>query len=400
MSELDRARQQKCALYSRIKQVRSEAQAADDPVGRRSQKERLRLLGEMYKEACAEVRRLEGKAAAAPLGGKKQPSQIETAAACGALWSDLEAATWSRAEGRGWSDLPDRGTGRQMERIRELVRGGMSMCTPRQQDCLNAYYGQGLTLEEIGQRDAVDTSTVSRTLKRGRERVGQYVTAKLLLGRCVDEHGRFDYMKFLNSVSILTERQKEMVYLILASDATYGDIADYVQRTPATVQRTAQRAQEKLSTLALRVDGRRSAIRVERAHWAGRSEKQLAEELGLSPAFYYRVVRRGACVDGVPLLHCAILHRLARGECAQHAARELGCTKALVRKVARRYAQVPLPPFAEEYRPSPVTRARLPENPLVLWGGGQAVIDCIDAVTYQKLQERFCTADALQGAKN
>ena len=391
MNELEQARQQKQTLYGRMKQANAALLSATDPAQRRQQRERLRLLRDMYKEACAEVRRLEGGGEVQKTGknGKNPPSRMESVMACGALWSDLEGVTWSQAEGMHWNGLPSAGTGRQMQQIQQLVRTAMGMCTELQLRYLNAYYSQRLTLEEIGERYGVDTSTVSRTLKRARARIEQYVTAKLLLGRCVDPDGRFDYMKFLNSARILTERQKEMVYLILAKDTSYRDIAEYLERTPSTVWRTAERVEEKLSVLAVQVDTHWSAVKVERKDWTSRSEKQLAEDLGLSPAFYYRVVRRGERVDGLPLLYCAILRRLSDGQSAEGAAKELGCSKVLVKKVGRHFGHLPLPDFTEDYHPKAVRRTRLPDNPLVLLGGGDAVIDRIDAATYRALQEKF-----------
>ena len=394
MSEqLEQARQQKSTLYSRMKQANADLLTATDPAERRSQRERLRLLRDMYKEACAEVRRLEGGCTSevqkTGKSGKKPPTRMESVMACGALWSDLEGVTWSQAEGMHWNDLPSAGTGRQMQQIQELVRTAMSMCTELQLRYLNAYYSERLTLEEIGERYGVDTSTVSRTLKRGRARIEQYVTAKLLLGRCVDGNGQFDYMKFLNSARILTERQKEMVYLILAKDTSYRDIADYLERTPSTVWRTAERVEEKLGALAVQVDTHWSAVKVERKDWTSRSEKQLAEDLGLSPAFYYRVVRRGERMDGLPLLYCIILRRLRAGESVEHTARELGCSKVLVKRVRRHFGHLPLPDFREDYHPKAVRRTRLPDNPLVMLGGGDAIIDRIDAATYAELQRKF-----------
>lgn len=391
MSELERAREQKARLYQRLKEANAALLDAGDTGERRRQRERARMLREMYREACEEVRRLDPEqvrtGARKGKGGKKPISRLDSALACGAIWADLEGAAWSRVEGRSWNDL-NAANGRQMRQIQELIGGAMAVCTPLQAQYLNAYYVRELTLEEIGERFGVDVSTVSRTLKRGRRRMEGYVTAKLLLGRCVDEKGLFDYQLFLNSAGVLTERQKEMVYLVLARDTSYRDIAGYIGRTPSTVSRAVERAEEKLSGLAVAVDANLSAVRVRRADWAGRSEKELAEDLGLSAAFYYRIVRRGETVDGLPLLYCAILNRLGAGESVQQAAGGLGCSQALVRRVRREYGDAS-PDFREEYRPRRPRRVRLPQNPFAALGSGDAIIDRIDAGTYQALQERF-----------
>lgn len=393
MGELERAREQKARLYQRLKEANAAFLDAPDTGERVRQRERARMLREMYQEACAEVRRLDPEC---PRGaerkgkkGQKPVSRMDSALACGAVWADLEGTAWSQVDGRSWSELPAAANGRQMKLVQELIGAAMGVCTPLQAEYLRAYYGEELTLEEIGARFSVDVSTVSRTLKRGRRRMERYVTARLLLGRCVDGRGRFDYQLFLNSARVLTERQKEMVYLVLARDTSYRDIAGYIGRTPSTVSRAVERAEEKLSALAVTVDADLSAVGVRRADWADRSEKELAEELGLSAAFYYRVVRRGETAGGLPLLYCAILHRLRAGESVPQAAGGLGCSQALVKRVRRQYRGTPLPAFREDYRPKSPRRARLPDNPFAALGSGDAVIDRIDAGTYQALQERF-----------
>lgn len=393
MSDLERAREQKSLLYGRIKEAHEAYMNATDATERIRQRDRERVLRDMYKEACEEVRRLDPEQTAiagrAGKNGKKPPSLMDSVAACGAVWADLEGTTWNQLQGVRWNDLPEKGSGRQMKQIQELVSGAMAMCTERQLQHMNAYYNEGLTLEEIGERDGVDVSTVSRNIKRGRQRVEKYVTAKLVLTKCVNGNGLFDYQLFLNSTSILTERQKEMVFLILTEETSYADIAEYLHRNPSTVWKTAERVEEKLGALQVQVDVQWSAIKPKRWFWAERSEKEVAEDLGLTPRFYYHVVCRGERVDGLPLLYCAILHRLAAGEDAAKAAEGLGCSKVLVKRVRRHYGDLPLPKFTEDYHPKEPRRTRVPDNPFVMMGSGEAVIDRIDAATYQKLQERF-----------
>lgn len=383
MSELEQARKRRGELRERMKQAQEAAAGAGDCAERTRQRERARILKEMYREACGEVRRLEGKGAA-PVP-EKQKRNVDVALNCGAVWADLEGVSWGQIEGRPWPETPS--TGRQVKRINELVRAAAGLCSQQQKLYLSAYYTEGLTQEEIGERFGTERSTVSRTLTRARGRMERYISAKLLLGRCVDGRGRFDYMKFLNSAAVLTERQKEMVYLILTRDTSCRDIAEYLGRTAKTVCKTVDRAEEKLSALAVTLDERWSAVTIRRSDWAGRSEKELAQELGLSPSFYYRVVRRGECVEGIPLLHCAILHRLAAGESVKSAAKGLGCSAELVKRVRKTYAGRALPDFTEDYRPCPVRREKCGGNPFAM--AGDAVIDRIDAETYRALQERF-----------
>ena len=399
MDELERAREQRRKLYQRLKQARAALLDTPSPNQRRALTEQVRLLGEMYREACQEVRRLDPAQTLtpAPRGkkGKKVPaSRLDSALACGAVWTDLEGMRWSSLEGKGWDCLPRAQTGRQARLAQDLVRRAASACSPVQIQYLHAYYVQELTLEEIGQRFGVHSSTVSRTLARARDRMGRFIRARLLLGRCVDGQGRFDYMLFLHSAQLLTERQKELVFLLLARDTSCRDIARFIGRTPSTVQRTAGRVEEKLDGLALGLLNGPPPIRADRRDWEKRSEKELAQDLGLSPAFYYRIVRRGERLDGLPLLACAILNRLAAGEPPDQTAQALGCSQSLVRRTARAWAGRPLPPHPEPYTPKVTRKVRLPSNPFAaLPGGGDTLLDRIDAHTYRTLQTRFGEPD-------
>lgn len=60
----------------------------------------------------------------------------------------------------------------QVSRLKQnLTRALRQDITPKQRQYMMLYYGEGLSLREIGMRLGVDKSTVSRTMKRGRERL-------------------------------------------------------------------------------------------------------------------------------------------------------------------------------------------------------------------------------------
>lgn len=60
----------------------------------------------------------------------------------------------------------------QLERLRRNLRRAREQeLTPRQQDLLRLHYEQNLTVTEIAERLQVHPSTVSRTLRRARERL-------------------------------------------------------------------------------------------------------------------------------------------------------------------------------------------------------------------------------------
>ena len=60
----------------------------------------------------------------------------------------------------------------QLSRLkRNLAQALRQDVTPKQREYLMLYYCEGLNLREISQRTGVNKSTVSRTMKRGRERL-------------------------------------------------------------------------------------------------------------------------------------------------------------------------------------------------------------------------------------
>lgn len=61
---------------------------------------------------------------------------------------------------------------RELNRLkRNLTHALRQDVTPKQREYMLLYYGQGLSMTEIAQQSGVNISTVSRTLKRGRQRL-------------------------------------------------------------------------------------------------------------------------------------------------------------------------------------------------------------------------------------
>lgn len=54
---------------------------------------------------------------------------------------------------------------------RNLTHALRQDITPKQREYMILYYGQGMSMEAIGKQMGVNKSTVSRTLKRGRQRL-------------------------------------------------------------------------------------------------------------------------------------------------------------------------------------------------------------------------------------
>ena len=72
----------------------------------------------------------------------------------------------------------------QMNRLkRNLTHALRNDITPRQREYMMLYYGQCMSMEAIAEKMGVNKSTVSRTLKRGRQRLRRclrYGAANLL----------------------------------------------------------------------------------------------------------------------------------------------------------------------------------------------------------------------------
>ncbi len=71
-----------------------------------------------------------------------------------------------------WAALMAGDNGREQAALREnLARALREELTPRQQEVLELYYGERMNLAQIGDALGVCPSTVSRTLRRGEERL-------------------------------------------------------------------------------------------------------------------------------------------------------------------------------------------------------------------------------------
>ena len=71
-----------------------------------------------------------------------------------------------------WSQLHAETNEEQLSRLLRRLRQARSQeLTPRQQEFLLLYYDQGLSMQKIADQQGVHVSTVSRTLRRARERL-------------------------------------------------------------------------------------------------------------------------------------------------------------------------------------------------------------------------------------
>lgn len=82
------------------------------------------------------------------------------------FWGDL--AAWERANSEDNSEQLAR-LRRNLRRVRETE------LTPRQAEMLRLYYDLGMSIPQIAREKGLHKSSVSRTLKRGRERLKRYL---------------------------------------------------------------------------------------------------------------------------------------------------------------------------------------------------------------------------------
>ena len=98
-------------------------------------------------------------------------------------------------------------------------------------------------MERIAQEYGVSKSTVSRCVKRGLDRMQAWVDSKRLIADCADGRGGFDWTKYLSKVPVLTDRQRQLMLLVLSKwPRSQEKLADKLELEKSTVSRTLTRA--------------------------------------------------------------------------------------------------------------------------------------------------------------
>ena len=82
------------------------------------------------------------------------------------IWGDL--AAWERDNSEDNGEQLDR-LRRNMRRVRETE------LTDKQAEMIHLYYDLGMSIPQIAREQGLHKSSVSRTLKRGRERLKKYL---------------------------------------------------------------------------------------------------------------------------------------------------------------------------------------------------------------------------------
>lgn len=341
-------------IYDRIKKATALIEETSDSSARMNLRDRLKILRDMYRDACYQVERLR------PVQEKRHKAVKKTTVntgsvswdffeRCGTVWSDIEGATWSElqeaAESAGERNF-----------LLTALRSAMGNLTNAQRECLLAYEA-GLTQKEIAQRRGTRKEAVGRNIRRGMKRLENCIVASLQARACAGPEG-FDFLRFAETTNVLTERMREYLYLFLTDQVKKTEIARFLRVSRESLYASGRRIEANLSKVEPGIPPPPAIGKVvKRSEWMGRPEKELAERLGLSPAAYYRWACRGETVGGLPRIAYEVL-RLGNLS-AREAAQRLGMSAGTVKKYRKQYTGVDISGLPEPERYVPRQRETL-----------------------------------------
>lgn len=256
-------------------------------------------------------------------------------------WSDIEGHTWNQLEAgdfvevsRGEYDDTMTAISDDAKMLQAWMTESAAMLTDKQRVYMDMYYNDGLSLAMIADRFGVDSSTVSRTIRRGLANMQKWVDSKRLAHTC-DERGlKFDWVTFLHEVPMLTDRQREVMLIILSrAPKSQDDLAIKLDIHNTTVTRTVQYAIHKLKKL--NVFGREPSRNFNIINWNDSDKYSLCLETGMSISFYYKFCFRDQRFNGITRYMYEIFRRYEAGYTYQEIADELGIKKTSVRNNIR-----------------------------------------------------------------
>lgn len=256
-------------------------------------------------------------------------------------WSDIEGHTWNQLEAgdfvevsRGEYDDTMAAISDDAKLLQDWMTESAAMLTDKQRVYMDMYYNDGLSLAMIADQFGVDPSTVSRTIRRGLTNMQKWVDSKRLAHTC-DERGlKFDWVTFLHEVPMLTDRQREVMLIILSrAPKDRDDLAIKLDIHNTTVTRTVQYAIHKLKKL--NVFGREPSRNFNIINWNDSDKYSLCLETGMPISFYYKFCFRDQRFNGITRYMYEIFRRYEAGYTYQEIADELGIKKTSVRNNVR-----------------------------------------------------------------
>lgn len=348
MTQLEEFRAQMDKLKARREEYKGRLRSAGSALERDALRQKLRTYGTMIRELQEQIDHLDPPQQRK--AQKQRRKRLDIGAMSwdffersGACWSDLEGHTWEQVEEGGPVEL-----GASMEQLQQWMAEGAQRLTERQRVYLDAYYNQGLSLERIAQEHGVRRSTVSRCIRNGLDRMQAWVDSKRLIQECADGHGGFDWVRYLSQVPALTDRQRQLMLLVLSKwPKTQEELADKLELEQSTVSRTLTRAGKTVQQLGARGE---ATTRPEIRNWEGADKFSLCIQTGMRLYFYYRFCFRGEKIGGLSRYNYELSRRREAGVSPEEAAQELGLKPKTVRsaygklkRLGVRVGQLPVP---------------------------------------------------------
>ena len=256
-------------------------------------------------------------------------------------WSDIEGHTWNQLEAgdfvevsRGEYDDTMAAISDDAKLLQAWMTESAAMLTDKQRVYMDMYYNDGLSLAMIADQFGVDSSTVSRTIRRGLANMQKWVDSKRLAQSCDVRGLKFDWVTFLHEVPMLTDRQREVMLIILSrAPKSRDDLAIKLDIRNTTVTRTVQYAIHKLKKL--NVFGREPSRNFNIINWNDSDKYSLCLETGMPISFYYKFCFRDQRFNGITRYMYEIFRRYEAGYTYQEIADELGIKKTSVRNNVR-----------------------------------------------------------------
>lgn len=330
MTALEENRAQLAKLQTRMKEYQVQLKAEPDSQKRAALKAKISTYRAAIRDVQVQIDHLDPPELRK--ARKEQRRRLDIGALSfdffersGTCWSDIEGHSWQQVEAGDFVEL-----GAGMDQLQSWLAEGAQRLTDRQRLYIDAYYNQGLSMELIAQEQGVDKSTVARVIKNGMARMQEWVEAKKLIASCANGEGGFDWQRYLAQVPVLTDRQRQLMLLVLSRlPKTQEELAGKLELEKSTVSRILSRAGRTIQRLDIR--GGPPLSRPEIREWDRADKFSLALQTGMPLYFYYRYCFRGQQVGGVSRYNYELSRRREAGVSVDETARELGLKPKTVR---------------------------------------------------------------------
>ena len=335
MSALEENRAQLAKLQARMKEYQVQLKAETDSQRRAALKAKISTYRAAIRDVQVQIDYLDPPAVRR--ARREQRKRLDIGALSfdffersGACWSDIEGHSWQQVEAGDFAEL-----GAGMDQLQSWLAEGAQRLIDRQRLYIDAYYNRGLSMQLIAQEQGVDKSTVARVIKNGVARMQEWVEAKKLIASCVDGKGGFDWKRYLAQVPVLTDRQRQLMLLVLSRfPKTQEELASKLELKRSTVSRTLSKAGRTIRRLDVR--GGPPLSRPEIHEWDQADKFSLALQTRMPLYFYYRFCFRGQQVGGVSRYNYELSRRREAGVSVDETARELGLKPKTVRSAYSR----------------------------------------------------------------